>query len=254
VVVGGILTTFFVFAFLAWLQPVLKGGERIKVAAALKVDFNIKAPKKETTTERKKPQAQQKKARPKPRPKQRRPRAAQPKRRPQQTREIASPQIGANLGNISVLAAGTGGAGAVALALDQTAATFAQEAADFVRYKERRKRIRQGGFTRQAAMLAQRAASGLSIKKPVLRRQPKPRYPEKARKKGLGGRVVVRVLISIQGRVEESEIVSAEPEGYFEEAILEALPKWQFAPAKDEEGRPIEHWEEFTYVFRLKDA
>ena len=57
-----------------------------------------------------------------------------------------------------------------------------------------------------------------------------PQYPETANLQE--GTVVIRVLISDAGRVDNVAVVRAEPRGLFEEAALEAFGKARFAPAR----------------------
>jgi len=61
------------------------------------------------------------------------------------------------------------------------------------------------------------------------------------------------VLVDVYGKVEDVEIEYAEDPGYFEEAIREIVPNWQFDPALDDEGRPIREWISIVYKFELDD-
>jgi protein TonB len=246
----GLLAAFLVFAFLAWLQPVLKGSERLELSSMIHFDLNLKAPKTAPPPEEK-PPAEEEEPPPEARPRQERARSTRVERQPQELRTLdGAPDLAAELGNVSVLGAGTGGPGAVQLKVAQTAAAFAKEAMEFVKYQERRERIREGFDT------SSRATDRAPIKASrfVIKQQRRPRYPDQARKLGLGGHVKISVLISVEGKVEKWEILAAQPEGVFEDSLIEVLPSWQFPPVLDDDGRPIERWEEFTYVFRLTDA
>jgi len=66
-------------------------------------------------------------------------------------------------------------------------------------------------------------------------------YPEKARQRGLTGRVVVSLLIGTDGKVQRSRVLEATPAGVFEDAVLSSLPQWLFAPA-EYQGRPVPIW------------
>lgn len=72
--------------------------------------------------------------------------------------------------------------------------------------------------------------------RPVSRTPPK--YPERARKKGISGRVELSLLISAAGGVQDARVLSAQPAGVFEEAALAAVRSWRFSPAMYE-GRPV---------------
>jgi len=57
-------------------------------------------------------------------------------------------------------------------------------------------------------------------------------YPESARSQGIQGAVVVRYNVSSEGRVENAQVVSAEPVGVFEQAALKAVRGWRFRPGR----------------------
>lgn len=60
--------------------------------------------------------------------------------------------------------------------------------------------------------------------------QVKPRYPPRALRAGITGRVMAHVTIGPGGTVAKVEIVSAEPRGLFERAAEDALYRWRFQP------------------------
>jgi protein TonB len=66
----------------------------------------------------------------------------------------------------------------------------------------------------------------------------RPVMPAKARRKGTGGFVVVRMLIDKDGSVRETTIMQAQPPGLFEEKVLEVVPTWRFTPATYQ-GEPV---------------
>ena len=251
IVAGGIVVTFLVFAFLAFLQPVLSSSERLRLDSSLSLQFKVEAPKRPPKPKRE-PPAQREEARPQERPRQRQRQTQKLQRRPEQTRALEAPQIAAsNVAGMNLSPSLGGGSGVLINFSDAATRGFMDQYQEFKEYEDRRERIREGGFQRGRPGAGM---SGITIPKPVLKDQPKPRYPERARKLGLIGRVKIRVLVSVEGKVIDSEIVAADPAGYFEEAILEVLPRWQLPAAEDATGRPIEHEQEFTYVFRLEDA
>lgn len=70
---------------------------------------------------------------------------------------------------------------------------------------------------------------------------PPPRYPTNARRRGIEGSVLVRLLISEEGRVDDVQLVEgAEYEG-FNDAVLSRVRDWTFEPARDK-GRVIKVW------------
>lgn len=89
-----------------------------------------------------------------------------------------------------------------------------------------------------------RKPSALSAARPV--------YPLKARKKNITGKVVVRFLVRPDGQVERIRVVSADPEGVFEESVLAAVQTWRFAPGQVD-GRAVPTWVQAPVVFSLSD-
>ncbi|UZK68579.1 TonB family protein [Sphingomonas sp. S1-29] len=77
-----------------------------------------------------------------------------------------------------------------------------------------------------------------------------PDYPAAERRAEREGRVVVRVLIGIDGRVQAVEQVSAVSPGLFEATRRHALARWRFKPAT-RGGVPVESWKTMTLRFEL---
>lgn len=77
-----------------------------------------------------------------------------------------------------------------------------------------------------------------------------PRYPAEAEARGIEGRVVLRLLIDAQGRVETARVVRAEPPGVFEAAAQAAVRSWRFTPARDG-GKAVPVWAQQTLRFDL---
>jgi len=61
---------------------------------------------------------------------------------------------------------------------------------------------------------------------------PPPRYPLVSRRMGEEGHVMLRVLVSIEGKAESVEIESGSGSARLDKAAVEAVEKWQFIPAK----------------------
>lgn len=68
--------------------------------------------------------------------------------------------------------------------------------------------------------------------------QPPPAVPERARQQGLEGLVVVSLLISTEGRVQDVRITESRPPGLFDEGVLSAVQQWTFRPATYQ-GQPV---------------
>ena len=65
-----------------------------------------------------------------------------------------------------------------------------------------------------------------------------PVYPVAAKAEGMEGNVVVRYGVSIDGRVINARIDSAEPAGMFEDAAITAVRSWRYNPAL-RDGEPV---------------
>jgi protein TonB len=79
-----------------------------------------------------------------------------------------------------------------------------------------------------------------------------PAYPPEERRAGHEGRVVVRVLIGVDGRVKQIEKVSAASDAFFAATRAQALAKWRFKPATRGDV-PVESWKTMGVTFRLQD-
>ena len=65
-----------------------------------------------------------------------------------------------------------------------------------------------------------------------------PIYPAEAQAERIEGSVVVRYGVSVDGRVINARVESAEPEGVFEDAALTAVRSWRYNPAL-KDGEPV---------------
>lgn len=79
-----------------------------------------------------------------------------------------------------------------------------------------------------------------------------PTYPPGERRAGHEGRVVVRVLIGVDGRVEQVQKVSAANDAFFAATRNQALKKWRFKPAT-RGGVPVESWKTMGVTFQLQE-
>lgn len=79
-----------------------------------------------------------------------------------------------------------------------------------------------------------------------------PDYPPGERRMGHEGRVVVRVLVGIDGRVKQVERISTAGDAFFQVTRRQALDKWRFRPAT-RDGVPQEDWRTMTVTFVLNE-
>ena len=85
--------------------------------------------------------------------------------------------------------------------------------------------------------------------KPKVLSAAKPVYPEPARKAGVEGKVILKVLIDTDGKVSQTRILKSTPP--LDPAAIAAAKKFKFAPAKMN-GKPVKVWMTIPFQFRLK--
>ncbi len=86
---------------------------------------------------------------------------------------------------------------------------------------------------------------------PVPLSQIKPVYPQRAKRMRLNGAVEVRFLVNEAGTVGTIEILSASPEGVFEDSVRRALSGWKFTPGQ-KSGTPVRTWFVTTIEFKFE--
>jgi len=79
----------------------------------------------------------------------------------------------------------------------------------------------------------------------------KPQYPRLARRRGIEGKVEIKFLINTQGAVEKEKVVLSDPEGVFDEAALQAVRRWKFAP-RYIDGKPVYQRAQQVIEFKLR--
>jgi protein TonB len=80
-----------------------------------------------------------------------------------------------------------------------------------------------------------------------------PPYPAEERRAEREGRVVVKVLVGVDGRVKQVEQVSSASEAFFAATERQALSRWRFRPAT-RGGVPVESWRTMAVNFVLQDG
>lgn len=67
---------------------------------------------------------------------------------------------------------------------------------------------------------------------PLYRKNPPPVYPRAARRRGMEGEVILKVLVNEKGRVEELELVSSSGHRVLDRSALAAVRRWSFTPGR----------------------
>ena len=81
-----------------------------------------------------------------------------------------------------------------------------------------------------------------------------PVYPPALRDAGIGGRVVVRGVVGIDGRVESAEVVRSSGNSTLDNNALSAFYKWRFSAAKNDAGQKVRCYfvQGFPFVIEYK--
>jgi TonB family protein len=231
----GLAFAFAIFLFIGWLQPTLRGGERVAMPAL--IQFRV------ADTEQPPPPPPQEQPAEEPERKVRQ-RPAETRRRAAPRSQLASrPQLDLGLTPMALMPGAGAGVG-VNLSFDTAEIGIdgrrMQDEAELRVARRRRKEIEAREMSYQFGGAGNGALSQFA--EPRLIMQVKPSYPPDAREKKKEGEVWVKILVSKVGDVREIEITWADPEGFFEQAVRDAVSRWRFAPGKDDEGNPVEMW------------
>jgi protein TonB len=66
-------------------------------------------------------------------------------------------------------------------------------------------------------------------------------YPESAAKDGIKGYVVVNLLVAKDGSVELAKVIESQPDGVFDNTVLNGVRAWRFTPARYK-GKAVKVW------------
>jgi protein TonB len=82
---------------------------------------------------------------------------------------------------------------------------------------------------------------------------PKPEYPDSARSEGKEGRVLLRVLVDVEGKTKTVQVNLSSGNDALDRAAIDTVRRWRFSPARYGD-HPIESWVRIPIDFRLTDA
>lgn len=80
---------------------------------------------------------------------------------------------------------------------------------------------------------------------------PKPGYPATAKRMGLEGTAMLKVLVSRNGDALEVEIAQSSGHEILDKSAVEAVRSWRFVPAKHGDS-PVEEWVQVPVAFHLR--
>jgi len=88
---------------------------------------------------------------------------------------------------------------------------------------------------------------------PVPIQREKPPYPPLARKMGYQGRLILRLLVSKEGKVARIKVVRSSGYSILDRTAIKTVKKWRFIPAHGGK-KAVPFWVEVPVVFSLKGA
>ncbi len=82
---------------------------------------------------------------------------------------------------------------------------------------------------------------------------PAPKYPAIAKRMGEQGRVMLRVLVSVNGAADEVKLLASSGSELLDESAVKAVRRWKFIPAKLGEAA-VAAWVQVPIVFKLNQG
>jgi len=89
-----------------------------------------------------------------------------------------------------------------------------------------------------------------SLAKPAYGTRTVPRYPRIARRRGYQGIVVLKVLVSERGEVEDIQVLKSSGFSILDKSAVKEVKKWRFIPAKRGDT-PVSCWVEIPIKYQL---
>jgi periplasmic protein TonB len=86
---------------------------------------------------------------------------------------------------------------------------------------------------------------------PLYKMNPEPPYPRMAKKRGYQGTVLLSVLVTKEGRVENLWVFESSGYNILDNAALEAVKDWLFEPGK-QGYKPVDMWVQVPVRFEIK--
>lgn len=113
-------------------------------------------------------------------------------------------------------------------------------------------RENSGGGIGNGGLGGGRGSPGLDFARAGYASNPKPEYPERARREGWEGTVLLRVLVDEEGKSKSIEVSRSSGFEALDQAAVKTVKGWRFYPARYGEMR-VESWVKIPIVFSLSD-
>lgn len=95
------------------------------------------------------------------------------------------------------------------------------------------------------------AMTGLVSARPMYRKNPPPKYPRRARRKGYEGTVMLEVLVDEKGTVKDLKVFESSGYELLDKSAISSVQKWLFTPGT-KDGGPAGMWVRIPVRFKLK--
>lgn len=139
------------------------------------------------------------------------------------------------------------------IAVEPPAATVTMPAAAPVSGKPGQTAPAAGSVQGSGNAAGQRASSKGVIAAPGILDRVEPGYPERARRSGWEGTVILKIQIMENGRTGSIDIASSSGYEALDEAAVSAVEKWRFIPARDKSsGQPVGCYTTMPIIFKLR--
>jgi len=112
-------------------------------------------------------------------------------------------------------------------------------------------KARKPSPTRSAKAGSRPKATSNRVRKPTPRTNPRPQYPRSARRRGLEGTVILKVLVNIRGRVGECRVHKSSGHSILDERAMKTVRKWTFKPGT-QGAKSSAMWVKVPIRFQLK--
>ncbi|MBW1768802.1 MAG: energy transducer TonB [Deltaproteobacteria bacterium] len=86
---------------------------------------------------------------------------------------------------------------------------------------------------------------------PVYRKNPSPKYPRAARRRGYQGTVIMEVLVNREGRVEDLRLFRSSGYTVLDKRAMSSVKNWLFEPGMRGDEK-VEMWVKVPIRFRLR--
>jgi protein TonB len=135
--------------------------------------------------------------------------------------------------------------------LKQESLSSPKEPAALASLSPREVPAKEAALPKTEEVAPQHAHPALTEAIPVYRKNPPPKYPRIARRRGYEGTVVMEVLVNRKGRVQAVRVHDSSGHTVLDKAAMTSVKKWLFEPGRRGKEK-VDMWVKVPIRFRLK--